>query len=182
MKSNALPRRLALLLALTVAAACNRAGGSETAPRSDTQAAASAPQATQVAQAAAQPARGAPVKMVVYKSPTCGCCTKWVEHVQAAGFQVEVHDTADVTPVKNEHGLPQHLASCHTALVDGYVIEGHVPADVIRRLLSERPQVTGIAVPGMPAGSPGMEMGSRKDPYDIIAFARDGKVSVYETR
>jgi hypothetical protein len=182
MKSNALPRRLALLLALTVAAACNRAGGAETAPRSDTNAGASAPQATQAARTVAQPAKGPPVRMVVYKTPTCGCCRAWVDHVQAAGFQVEVHDTADVTPVKNEHGLPQHLASCHTAIVDGYVIEGHVPADVIRRLLSERPQVAGIAVPGMPAGSPGMEMGNRKDPYDIIAFARDGKVSVYETR
>ena len=88
----------------------------------------------------------------------------------------------DVAPVKHEHGLPDHLASCHTALVDGYVVEGHVPADVIRRMLRERPQVAGIAVPGMPAGSPGMEMGGRKDPYDIMAFARNGTVSVYETR
>jgi hypothetical protein len=182
MKSNALARRLALLLALSATAACNRAGGAETAPRSDTQAGASAPQATQNSPAAAQPAKGPPVRMVVYKTPTCGCCRAWVDHVQAAGFAVEVHDMPDVTPVKNEHGLPEHLASCHTAIVDGYVIEGHVPADVIRRLLSERPQVTGIAVPGMPAGSPGMEMGARKDPYDVIAFARDGKVSVFESR
>lgn len=179
MKSNALPRRLALLLALTVTAACNRAGGSETAPRSDTETGASAPQAAAVV----QPEKGPPVRMVVYKTPTCGCCKNWVEHVQAAGFQVEVQDMPDVTPVKNEHGLPQHLASCHTAIVDGYVVEGHVPADVIRRLLSERPQVAGIAVPGMPMGSPGMEVpGGRKDPYDIIAFARNGTVSVYETR
>jgi hypothetical protein len=179
MKSNVLPRRLALLLALTATAACNRAGGAETAPRSDTQAGAPAPQATQ---AAAQPAKGPPVRMVVYKTPTCGCCRAWVDHVQAAGFQVEVHDMPDVAPVKAEHGVPGHLGSCHTALVDGYVVEGHVPADVIRRLLSERPQVAGIAVPGMPAGSPGMEMGARKDPYDVIAFARDGKVSVFESR
>ena len=183
MKSNALARRLALLLALTATAACNRAGGAETAPRSDTQAGTPVPQVAQTAaEPAAQPAKGSPVRMVVYKTPSCGCCRSWVEHVQAAGFQVEVHDMPDVTPVKNEHGLPQHLASCHTALVDGYVIEGHVPADVIRRLLSERPQVAGIAVPGMPAGSPGMEMGDRKDPYDVIAFARDGTVSVFETR
>ncbi len=179
MKSNVLPRRLALLLALAVTAACNSAGGAETAPRSDTQGGASAPQAQQ----AARPAQGPPVRMVVYKTPTCGCCKKWVEHVQAAGFQVEVHDTADVTPVKNEHGLPQHLASCHTAIVDGYVIEGHVPADVIRRLLAERPQVAGIAVPGMPMGSPGMEVpGGQAHPYDVIAFARNGTVSVFETR
>ena len=171
--------RAAALLALVASAACSGAG--EAAPRSDTQAGAPAPQAA-ASQAAAQPAKGPPVRMVVYKTPTCGCCRAWVEHVQAAGFQVEVHDTADVAPVKNEHGLPQHLASCHTAIVDGYVVEGHVPADVIRRLLAERPQVAGIAVPGMPAGSPGMEMGSRKDPYDIIAFARNGQVSVYETR
>lgn len=179
MKSNVLPRRLALLLALTVTAACNRAGGAETAPQSDTQAGAPTPQVTQ---AAAQPAQGPPLRMVVYKTPSCGCCRAWVDHVKAAGFQVEVQDMPDVTPVKNEHGVPQHLGSCHTALVDGYVIEGHVPADVIRRLLSERPQVAGIAVPGMPAGSPGMEMGDRKDPYDVIAFARDGKVSVFESR
>lgn len=179
MKSNALPRRLALLLALTAAAACGGGEEPQSVPRSDTQAGTPAPQA---AQSAAQPAKGSPVRMVVYKTPTCGCCRSWVDHVQAAGFQVEVHDMPDVAPVKKEHGLPQHLASCHTAIVDGYVIEGHVPADVIRRLLSERPQVAGIAVPGMPVGSPGMEMGDRKDPYDVIAFARDGKVSVFESR
>jgi hypothetical protein len=179
MKSNVLPRRLALLLALAVTAACNRAGGAEAAPRSDTQAGASTPQAATVV----APEKGPPVRMVVYKTPTCGCCKKWVEHVQAAGFQVEVHDTADVTPVKNEHGLPGHLASCHTAIVDGYVVEGHVPADVIRRLLAERPQVAGIAVAGMPMGSPGMEVPSgQTQPYDVIAFARNGTVSVFETR
>ena len=183
MKSNASHRRLApaaLLLAL-IAAACNGAGGgAETAPRSDTQGEASAPQA------AATPAaveKGPPVRMVVYKTPTCGCCRAWADSMRAAGFALEVHDMPDVQPVKQEHGLPGHLASCHTALVDGYVIEGHVPADVIRKLLAERPQVAGIAVPGMPMGSPGMEVpGGRKDPYDIIAFTKDGKVSVYESR
>lgn len=178
MKSNVLARA-ALLLTIAGAAACNRTGGAETAPAA-TPAGATTSQAGPAATAA--PARGPAVKMVVYKTPTCGCCKAWVEHVQQAGFDVEVRDMPDVTPVKNEHGLPQHLASCHTAVVDGYVVEGHVPADVIRRLLSERPQVTGIAVPGMPAGSPGMEMGSRKDPYDIMTFARNGTVSVYESR
>ena len=178
MKSYALPRRLALLLAVAVTAACNRAGGAETTPQNDTQAGTPAPQAV-----VAQAAQGAPVRMVVYKSPTCGCCSAWVDHVKEAGFEVEVQDIPNVTPIKNEHGLPQHLASCHTALVDGYVVEGHVPADIIRRLLAERPQVTGIAVPGMPAGSPGMEVpGGRKDPYDVIAFSRDGSVSVFATR
>lgn len=186
MKSNVLTRRAAVLLLLALGA-CNRAGQAEPTPAAGegaapaSQAGQAAPSASPGAQAAA-PAQGG-TRMVVYKTPTCGCCRAWVDHVQAAGFAVEVRDMPDVAPVKHEHGLPGHLASCHTAIVDGYVVEGHVPADVIRRMLAERPQVAGIAVPGMPMGSPGMEVpGGRKDPYDIIAFSRDGKVSVYETR
>lgn len=178
MKSNVLFRRTgpaAVLLALALGA-CNGAGNAEAAPAAE----AAVASASRTGQAAA-PAEG--TRMVVYKTPTCGCCREWVDHVQAAGFDVEVHDMPNVQPVKQEHGLPGHLASCHTAIVDGYVVEGHVPADVIRRMLRERPQVAGIAVPGMPAGSPGMEVpGGRKDPYDVIAFSRDGKVSVYESR
>lgn len=179
MKSNVLSRRgRAAVLLLLALGACNRAGQPDPAPASD--AGASSASAPQAAPAAAS-AQG--TRMVVYKTPSCGCCRAWVDHVQAAGFAVEVRDMPDVAPVKTEHGLPGHLASCHTAIVDGYVVEGHVPADVIRRMLRERPQVAGIAVPGMPMGSPGMEVpGGRKDPYDIIAFSRDGKVSVYETR
>lgn len=185
MKSNVLSRltgRAAVLLLLALGA-CNRAGNAEAAPAT----AAGAAPASQAGQASAPAGQGVAsadgTRMVVYKTPTCGCCRAWVDHVQAAGFAVEVRDMPDVAPVKHEHGLPGHLASCHTAIVDGYVVEGHVPADVIRRMLRERPQVAGIAVPGMPMGSPGMEVpGGRKDPYDIIAFSRDGKVSVYETR
>ncbi len=118
--------------------------------------------------------------VTVYKSPTCGCCSGWVEHMQAAGFQVQAHDVADVSPVKRQHGLPARLASCHTALVDGYVIEGHVPASDIRRLLAERPDVAGLAVPGMPMGSPGMEFGAPV-PYDVLTFRRDGATSVFAT-
>jgi hypothetical protein len=124
----------------------------------------------------------APVPMQVYKTPTCGCCGKWVEHVKQAGFAPEVHEMPDVTPVKTKAGLPRALQSCHTALVGGYVIEGHVPADVVQRLLKEQPKVAGIAVPGMPAGSPGMEMGDRKDPYEVLAYTTDGRTSVYATR
>ncbi|HEU4880853.1 MAG TPA: DUF411 domain-containing protein [Longimicrobium sp.] len=176
MKSNVLSRRgRAAVLLLLALGACNGAGKADPAPAADN-GAAPAPQAGP----AAATAEG--TRMVVYKTPTCGCCRAWVENMQSAGFAVEIHDMPDVAPVKQEHGVPGHLASCHTAIVDGYVVEGHVPADVIRRMLAERPQVAGIAVPGMPAGSPGMEMGGRKDPYDIIAFSRDGKVSVYETR
>lgn len=184
MKSNVLSRRMgrAAVLLLLAAGACNGARTAENGPA--TEGAASASQSGQASATVAQAANvGQGTKMVVYKTPTCGCCRAWVDHVREAGFDVEVHDMPDVQPVKQEHGLPGHLASCHTAIVDGYVVEGHAPADVIRRMLAERPQVAGIAVPGMPMGSPGMEVpGGRKDPYDIIAFTRDGKVSVYESR
>ncbi len=120
--------------------------------------------------------------ITVYKSPTCGCCGKWIDHLKANGFRVTTRDVADVNPYKQQYGVPRHLASCHTAVVEGYVIEGHVPADVVRRLLAERPKFSGVAVPGMPIGSPGMEQGTRKDPYDVVAFDREGRVTVYERR
>ena len=119
--------------------------------------------------------------VVVYKSPTCGCCNKWVSHLQENGLAVEVHDRLNMSPVKSQLGVPRGLQSCHTAIVDGYIIEGHVPADVIARLLKEKPEVKGVAVPGMPMGSPGME-GPRKDPYQVLTFQDDGKTSVYATR
>jgi hypothetical protein len=115
----------------------------------------------------------------VWKSPTCGCCTGWVDHMRRAGFQVEVEDVADVTPYKTEHGVAPEHASCHTSRVDGYTIEGHVPAEDIVRLLAERPQITGIAAPGMPIGSPGMEMGAQRDAYDVLAFTRGGATRVW---
>lgn len=117
--------------------------------------------------------------MTVYKSPTCGSCRSWVDHVQAAGFKVSVRDTTDVTPVKRQYGVADSLHSCHTAVVNGYVVEGHVPAADIVRMLRERPKIAGIAVPGMPVGSPGMEMGDTKQPYEVIAFTKGGASSVY---
>ncbi len=122
------------------------------------------------------------VEMTVYKSPTCGCCRNWVEHVKRHGFSAVVKDTSELTAIKTRLGVPEHLRSCHTAVVAGYVIEGHVPADVIQRLLRERPDVVGIAVAGMPAGSPGMETGGEPEHYDVIAFSRDGPPEVYERR
>ncbi len=119
--------------------------------------------------------------LVVYKSPTCGCCKGWVEHMRANGYQVEVRDRQSVLPVKESMGIPRDLRSCHTAVVDGYVIEGHVPADAVARLLKERPAVRGLAVPGMVMGTPGME-GPRSDPYDIVSFGDDGSAAVYESR
>lgn len=118
-------------------------------------------------------------KLTIYKSPSCGCCSKWVDHVKAAGFKTQIHDLENVGAIKQKYGVPAELASCHTVLVSGYVLEGHVPADVIRKLLAGKPRIVGIAVPGMPAGSPGMEMGARKDRYDIIAWTRSGKQSVF---
>ncbi len=114
----------------------------------------------------------------VYKTPWCGCCDDWVEHLRDDGFTVRVHERGDLDPVKRDHGVPADLASCHTAVVDGYVVEGHVPAADIRRLLADRPAATGIAVPGMPVGSPGMEEGDRREPYRVILFGRNGR-SVY---
>lgn len=119
--------------------------------------------------------------LVVYKSPTCGCCKKWVKHMRDNGFSVEVHEQYNVTPVKDKYGVPRRLRSCHTAMIGGYVVEGHVPADVVKRLLEEKPAIAGVAVPGMPMGSPGME-GFRKDPYDIISFTSTGKTGIYASR
>ncbi len=125
--------------------------------------------------------RSVAADVVVFKSPTCGCCNGWVNHLKENGFSVEVHNQRDMSTVKADLGVPSHLQSCHTAKVGGYVVEGHVPADVIARLLKERPQVKGLAVPGMPMGSPGME-GPRKDVYDVITFQKNGKTTVYSSQ
>jgi hypothetical protein len=122
-----------------------------------------------------------PVPVTVYKSPTCGCCGKWVEHMRANGFDVTVSDMPDVAPVKDKQGVPAALRSCHTAIVEGYAIEGHVPADLVKKLLQEKPKAAGLAVPGMPMGSPGME-GASKDTYNVVMFDKAGKTSVYATR
>ena len=117
-------------------------------------------------------------EVTVYKSPTCGCCTLWADHMREAGFEVREIDRTEMIPVKKELGVPLELASCHTAIVDGYVLEGHVPAGDVARLLSERPSVGGLAVPGMPMGSPGME-GPRKDDYRVITFGGEGGQRVW---
>ena len=116
--------------------------------------------------------------VIVYKSPTCGCCSEWIKHLEENGFSVKAEDLRNVNQIKAELGVPNKLRSCHTAKIGDYVIEGHVPAQEITRLLKERPQVKGLAVPGMPMGSPGME-GPRKDRYDVLTFDKNGKSSVY---
>jgi len=128
--------------------------------------------------AAAVPPAAAQGPVTVYKSPTCGCCKLWVDHLAAAGFEVQVHERTDLAAEKQRLGVPPRLAACHTAVVDGYVVEGHVPAADLRRLLAERPDVAGLAVPGMPMGSPGMEFGPPV-PYDVLTFDRDGATRVF---
>lgn len=118
--------------------------------------------------------------VTTYKTPTCGCCAKWVDHLQAHGFDVTTIDLApgQLGQLKVKHRIPPALRTCHTALVGNYVIEGHVPADVVKRLLAERPAVAGIGVAGMPIGSPGME-GSHREAYDVLAFKADGSTMVF---
>ncbi len=114
----------------------------------------------------------------VFKSPYCGCCGKWVEHLRQSGFEVKAHDVEDVPSVRQKLGMPDRLGSCHTAKIGGYVVEGHVPAADIQRLLKEKPKALGIAVPSMPPGSPGMES-SKPIPYQTLLVQTDGSTRVF---
>lgn len=116
----------------------------------------------------------------VYRDPNCTCCGGWIEHLKAKGFPVKNVPTADMIAFKQEHGVTEELASCHTAIVDGYVVEGHVPSDDIKRLLTQKPNISGIAVPGMPVGTPGMEMGNKKDSFAVVAFDEQGQTKVFK--
>lgn len=131
-----------------------------------------------IAAPAAWAASGMPV-VDVYKSPTCGCCSKWVDHLKANGFTVRSHDTHDVATHKARLGVPAGYDSCHTAQVNGYLVEGHVPAKEIKRLLKEKPRARGLVVPAMPMGSPGMEEGGRKEAYEVFLVNRDGSTRTY---
>lgn len=115
----------------------------------------------------------------VYKNPNCGCCGDWVKHLESAGFAVQVTEVSDTAETRKKLGMPEKFGSCHTATADGYLLEGHVPAADIKRLLATRPKALGLAVPGMVAGSPGMEMGSRKEPYQVLLVDRSGGHSVF---
>ncbi len=117
--------------------------------------------------------------IVVYKNPECGCCTKWVRYLETQGYNVTIESTRDVYEVKKRLGVPEKLAACHTAVIDGYVIEGHITHRDIKRLLLFRPDVTGIAVPGMPIGTPGMEQGNIKQPYKVMTFDAQGNTEVF---
>ena len=118
-------------------------------------------------------------EITVYKTPTCGCCNVWVTHLRENGFRVKVNEVESTAEHQKKYGVPNALRSCHTAIVNGYTIEGHVPASEIQRLLKEKPKAKGLAVPGMPIGSPGMEMGTRRDPFAVLLFDETGKTTVY---
>jgi len=124
--------------------------------------------------------RAADDTMTIYMSPTCGCCAKWVDHVKAAGFKTVVHEEEGMDTVKESLGVPRDMRSCHTAQVDKYLIEGHVPAEDIRKLLAAKPRAAGLAAPGMPASSPGMAVpGAPHEPYDVLIFRHDGTSEVF---
>lgn len=123
----------------------------------------------------------APIAMTVYKSPTCACCKEWIKHVEAHGFSCKVIEREDMAPIKRQLGVPNTMASCHTAVVGAYLIEGHVPADLIKDVLTKKPAILGLAVPGMVVGSPGMETGPAQ-PYKVMAFMKDGSSRVYASR
>lgn len=151
-------------------------------------ASASATTLAMAAPAAAGPATGPALPaspaalplLVVHKTPTCGCCGAWVEHMRQAGFTVEVHDADNLEPVKRRLGVPYGKGSCHTAEIDGYLVEGHVPAEDVKRLLAQRPQARGLVLPGMPLGSPGMELpDGRSEPYTVELVARDGATTAF---
>ncbi|ACC84701.1 DUF411 domain-containing protein [Nostoc punctiforme] len=122
------------------------------------------------------PLKSTALNAIVYHSPDCNCCGGWIDHLKIQGFEITDFSTSDIETVKQKYNVPDNLSSCHTAIVNEYVIEGHVPANDIKRLLQEKPNVVGLSVPQMPVGTPGMEMGNRKDPFTVFAF--DGKNSV----
>lgn len=117
-------------------------------------------------------------EITVFKSPTCGCCAKWIEHLRSNGYEVRVSNVEAMNAVKARFNVPAEVRSCHTAMVGGYVIEGHVPASDIQRLLKEKPKVAGLAAPGMPLGAPGME-GAKAEPYSVMSFTKDGASAVF---
>ncbi len=172
---------LAALLALAVAA-CGADSDGAPAPAAE---APPSPESQALAEAASARTpipldHEGPIAMRVYMSPTCGCCSLWVDHVKEHGFEVEMVLRDDMFEVKRSFGIADRLTSCHTGVVNGYLVEGHVPASDIRRLLADAPDgVRGLTVPGMPIGSPGMEVDDRVDPYDVLLFRTDGSTEVF---
>ena len=169
---------IAVAMAFAVGACtAKEAESSATATAADTPSSVSAPLR---GEAPASPSASL-VSIKVYKTPTCGCCKAWVDHLEQNGFKAEVVDMPDLSAVKTKYGVAPKLQSCHTAVVGDYTVEGHVPADLIMKMVNEKPAIAGLAVPGMPAGSPGME-GATKENYDVLTFDRAGSTTVYAQR
>lgn len=120
-------------------------------------------------------------QLTVWKTPTCGCCGDWVSHLRKSGFEVVINNVNDTGPIRKQFGLADKFGACHTARLNGYVIEGHVPAQELNRLLDERPVALGLAVPGMPMGSPGMDAGGSRDAYSVLLVQSDGKSRIYQS-
>ncbi len=169
-----------MIAAAFLVAACSKAPAVNQSATSSSATVASTPaQAPVAATLTANDGKLIPIK--VYKDPNCGCCKEWVKHLEANGFQVETMDMPDMSMVKQKYGVKQEIQACHTAIVGDYVVEGHVPADLIKQMLKDKPKIAGIAVPGMPQGSPGMD-GATKERYDILTFDRAGRTTVYAQR
>lgn len=160
------------VLAFSLAASSFAIAGCTVAQNSD-MSATSSPEEVAIAQATLAS------EITVFRSPTCGCCGQWIEHARAAGFQVKDEVTEDMEAIKQQYGVPQSLTSCHTTVVGDYVVEGHVPAEDVQKLLIEKPDVAGIAVPGMPIGSPGMESGDYTEPYTVFSFTDSGETDAF---
>jgi hypothetical protein len=170
--------RLTALLVVLAVAGCSQSGAPQTAAQSGDADAGAALAATLAEDGAAMAADR--LLVVVHKNESCGCCNQWVEHLKQNGFHVKVRDVSNMGPIKDHVGIPVAKGSCHTGLIGGYFVEGHVPASDVRRLLAEHPDAKGLTVPGMPAGSPGMETPDGKvQPYDVLLVARDGSTSVF---
>jgi hypothetical protein len=180
--SGYMPRRralwggLALLSGTALLSSCKDQSASAGAPTPDTTTSSPAPVSAGMSTVA---------WIEVWKTPTCGCCQAWVEYLQREGFTVKANDVPQTAPIRTKLGIPDDMGSCHTALIAGFAIEGHVPASEIRRLLAEpeslRQQVIGLSVPGMPIGSPGMEMGTKRDKFDVMLVLKGGKSRVYQS-
>ena len=171
---------IATLLLGAGALAISACSATHSSPAADAAAQPAQPQASAAAPAHSPVTPAETGLLVVHKNPSCGCCVHWIEHMRQAGFAVEVHDHDDMGPVKQRAGVPYAKGSCHTAEIDGYFVEGHVPADEVKRLLAERPDARGLTVPGMPAGSPGMEVpDGTVHPYAVELVHRDGSTTEY---
>ncbi|HUQ48930.1 MAG TPA: DUF411 domain-containing protein [Gemmatimonadaceae bacterium] len=179
---NATRQQRAALIVSTVfgIAGCSDGSTAKDPPTPQTVTVAAVPVGT-VAADPRDASNGELIPIKVYKDPNCGCCKEWVKHLEANGFKVETMDMPDMSMVKQKYGVKPEMEACHTATVGNYVVEGHVPADLIKQMLKEKPAIAGLGVPGMPQGSPGME-GATKERYNVLTFDRAGRTTVYAQR